>query len=143
MFAGQLALIIAAVFSGAALYINLAEQPARLALDESSLLTEWKLAYRRGFAMQAPLALAGCLLGLVAWWQTGEALWLVGALALIANGPYTRIAIMPANKQLMAIDPATGAAGARPLITLWATRHAMRTVLGFAALIFFLWASVG
>jgi hypothetical protein len=66
---GQLALIDAAVFAGAAFYVNVAEQSPRLNLDDRSLLTEWKPAYKRGFGMQASLAVAGFLLGLLAWRQ--------------------------------------------------------------------------
>src|SRR5918998_6030501 len=107
MLAGQLALLTAALFAGAALYINVVEQPARLGLDNRSLLTEWKLAYKRGTVMQAPLAIIGFLLGLAAWCQTRHAGWAVGALLMIANWPVTFFAIMPTNSKPMVIEPAT------------------------------------
>jgi Domain of unknown function (DUF1772) len=98
MLAGQLALIVAALFAGAAVYVNVAAQPARLGLDDSALLRQWKPAYKRGTAMQAPLA----------WWQTGHWAWLLGAAILIANWPYTLLGIMPTNRILMATEPASG-----------------------------------
>ena len=142
MIAGQLAVVVAAVFSGAAVYINLAEQPARLSLDDRSLLVEWKPAYKRGFAMQASLAVVGFLLGLLAWWQTGVWLWLIGALVFITNWPYTVLGIMPTNNRLMAIEPKNAGPDSRALIERWATLHAVRTALGFAATLIFLWASL-
>jgi hypothetical protein len=142
MLAGQLALILAAVFSGAALYVSVAEQPARLTLDDRALVTEWKPSYKRGAAMQAPLAIAGCLLGLLAWWQTGVWQWLLGAILIIANWPYTFLGIMPTNNELMATDPANVDTGTRNRVEQWGRLHSGRTALGIAATLVFLWGSL-
>jgi hypothetical protein len=142
MLTGQLALLVAAVFSGAALYINVAEQPARLELDDRSLLTQWKPAYKRGLTMQASLAVLGFLFGVAAWWQDGHVGWAVGALLMIANWPFTFFAIMPTNNSLMAIDPAAAGPESRAMIERWGSLHAGRTALGFAASVAFLWASL-
>jgi hypothetical protein len=90
------------------------EQPARLELVAVALLTKWGPAYKRGFAMQAPLAIAGLLLGGAAWWLTKHPALLAGASTMIANWPLTLLAIMPVNDGLMGTTPAAASsAGGR------------------------------
>jgi hypothetical protein len=137
---GLLALIGAAVFTGVALYVNVAEQPARLLLDDRALLTEWKPSYRRGAAMQAPLALLGCLLGVMAWWQTSHAGFLIGAVAIIAPWPWTLIGIKPTNDALLATEVDRAGPQTRALVVKWGALHGVRTVLGALATLAFLWA---
>lgn len=141
MLAGFLALIVAALFTGAAFYINVAEQPARLQLDNAALLAEWRLAYKRGRAMQASLALLGFLLGILAAWRLEDWRWLVGAFLLLANWPYTLLVILPTNSALMAIASDEAGPNSRSLIEKWGQLHAARTALGAAATIAFLWAT--
>jgi hypothetical protein len=142
MLSGQLALIVASLFSGAAVYINVAEQPARLRLDDRALLMEWKPAYKHGFAMQASLAVVGSAAAVAAWWVSRNWLWLLGACVLLANWPYTLIGMMPTNRRLMTTDLGSAGPGSRSMIEKWSRLHAVRTCLGFIATIIFLWASM-
>jgi hypothetical protein len=137
---GFLALIAAAIFTGAALYVNVAEQPARLFLDDRALLTEWKPSYKRGAAMQAPLALLGCLLGMIAWWRTPHPGFLIGAIAMIAPWPWTLLGIKPTNDALLATQPERVGPQTRALVVKWGALHAVRTALGALATVAFLWA---
>ena len=140
MFAGLLALTLAAAFAGAALFVNVAEQPARLTLDNSAALIEWQLSYNRAAPMQAGLALIAALVGFWAAWQTHEWRWLAGALLILANWPYTLLVIKPTNDRLHATKPEQADAQTRQMIVSWGHLHGGRSALGVAATLMFLWA---
>jgi len=139
MLTGALALAFAAAFTGAALYINLVEQPARLALDDSALLSEWRPSDRRGFAMLASLALIAAALALTAYFQTQDVRWLIGAIIVIASWPYTFFAMVPMNNRILTITAAESGA-ARELVRTWGLLEYGQTAIGLVACGVFLWA---
>ena len=92
--------------------------------------------------MQASLALAATLFGLLALWGSRDWRWLVGASLIFANWPYTLVVILPVNKQLEAAAPDTANEETRGLLKTWGQLHAVRSALGLAATLVFLWALV-
>jgi hypothetical protein len=140
MLAGYLALICAAAFSGAAIVISLAEQPARLLLDDRPMLVQWARSYDGAAPMQAGLALASFVFACLAFWLDRDWRWLVGAALIVANWPYTLFIIKPVNdtlKQQAAGDPLPDA---RLLVERWGRLHMTRGALGVAATLVYLWA---
>jgi uncharacterized membrane protein len=126
------------LFTGAAIYINLVEHPARMQAGTRLALTEFAPSYKRATVMQVSLAIAGFLSALVAWRARSDAGWLVGGGLLVSVIPFTALVILPTNKQLL--DPATAndLDLAERLLTRWGRLHAVRSVLSLASLLTFL-----
>jgi hypothetical protein len=138
MFIGLMALSLAAIFFGAALYINVAEHPARMLLDDKNALAQWSPSYARAFNLQGGLAVLSGLTGLASAWLTGNWCWAVGALLMIANWPYTIFGILPLNHQLNAIAPADAGPISRDMLARWNRLHGVRTLLSGLAVLAYL-----
>jgi hypothetical protein len=57
---------------------------------------------------------------------------------ILANWPYTLLSIMPINNQLKTISH--GNAASRSMLVTWRRLHAVRTGLGVASALVYLWA---
>ena len=139
---GPFALVAAALFAGAAIYVSVSEHPARLSLDDRSAVDEFNTSYPPAALMQASLALIGTVLGVLEWMMTGRVIWLMGALILFANVPYTFISIMPTNTALKARGGEGANFETREMLERWGRLHAVRSLLGAVAVVIFLWASI-
>lgn len=137
------ALVLATLFTGAALYISLVEHPARLGLADGPLLAQWQPSYRRALPIQSGLAVAGGAAGLACFHLSGDGRWFAGSMVLLANWPFTLLAIMPVNKRLMAMQPADADDASRAMLVRWGKLHDVRSALGAAATLLFAWACAG
>jgi len=137
---GHLALVTSAMFAGVAVYINFAEQHARLQLDDRALLIQWKPSYARGFLMQSALAAVSGVFGVMAFLFSYDWRWLLAAGLILANWPFTILIIMPTNKLLQGTAPEAANDVTRGLIQQWGRLHVLRSAFGVLAVLAYLWA---
>jgi uncharacterized membrane protein len=133
-----IATLSAGLFAGAAIYIDLAEQPARKKIDIATALTEWRPSYKRAAVVQPLLAAVGFLSAVAAWLMGGSVWWLVGGLLLVAVIPYTLIIVFPTNNKLL--DPAIDKDPdlARQLLIRWGRLHTVRSIMSLATFLAFI-----
>jgi hypothetical protein len=133
-----IAAVLGALFTGAALYISVVDQPARLSLPPEMAATHWADAYRRAVPMQVGLALSSAITGIMTWFHGEGLLWLWGGLCILAVIPFTLLVIRPVNQRLMTAAEGDNAVTAAHLLVQWGRLHAVRTGLGMIALLFYL-----
>jgi len=135
-----LATLACGIFAGAAIYVNLVEQPARLSCGIALAITEWRPSYQRGAVMQVSLALVGSALAFFSAWLSRDPAWIVGGALLFAVGPFTLLVIFPTNKKLQSAELDVTSSEAERLLRLWGQLHAVRSVLSLLAFAIFLYA---
>ena len=137
-----LATLSATLFAGAAIYINVAEHPARMALDTRGAALHWAPSYKRATWMQAPLAMVGFLCGVGAWLLGGGLVWLIAALVIGAVVPITFMVIMPTNRQLLAAGRDLQSGETRRLLDRWGRLHGIRSIASAIAATLMLWGLI-
>ena len=133
-----LATLSSGLFAGASIYINLVEHPARMEAGTNVALTEFAPSYHRATVTQVSLASVGFVSALVAWRLRLDSRWLIGGGLLVSVIPFTAVAILPTNKQLLDPETANDLELAERLLTRWGRLHAVRRVVRLASLLTFL-----
>ena len=131
--AESLATLCCGLFAGAAAYVSFVEHPARMQCGAEIALAEFRPSYKRASLMQTALAVLGFVFSLFAWLKGASVWWLIGGIVLASVVPFTLIAILPTNKQLLnpSLDKASDRANG--LFRRWAKLHAVRTLLSVVA----------
>ena len=136
------AILSSALFAGAAIYISVAEHPARLECGTELAATVFKPSYTRAAAMQAGLAIIATLSGVAIAFSSGSPWWLVGALLIFSVIPFTFIVIMPTNKKLLNPEPDQSSAATEALLKKWGKLHAIRSVASTVASILYAYLGI-
>jgi hypothetical protein len=130
---GLFAFAVACTFFGAALYVNIVEAPARLALDARSMLKEWMPSNQRGFVMLALLAVVAGVLGYTDYARSGDVRWLIGGVIILSNLAYAYFVITPVNILLYSARQTARLSAARAFMRDWGVLEWGQTLIGFAA----------
>ena len=133
-----IAVLACALFTGAAVYINLVEHPARMECGVEIAATEFSPSYRPATVMQATLAAVGLVSSIAAWLAGAGFWWLIAGVLLGSVIPFTLIVILPTNKRLLSPTLDKRSVEAERLLARWGRLHAVRSVLSALALLLLL-----
>ena len=137
-----ISILACALFTGASVYVNLVEHPARMQCGVEIAATEFPPSYRRAAVMQATCAAVGLVSSFAAWLAGASFWWLIAGVLLGSVIPFTLIAILPTNKRLLSPTLDRRSAEAERLLARWNALHAVRSVLSGLALLLFLFLLV-
>ena len=138
-----IALFGCGTFFGAAFYISVGQHPAALEAGTSVAARFFPPMYKRAAPMQIASALAGSIAGLIVWYLSASAMWLVGALLLLSVIPITLFFIKPVNDVLLGPenDPDSDATG--ELLKQWGPKQWVRTIVSGVSFLVYLIAALG
>ena len=137
-----IATLSASLFTGASIYINLVEHPARMSCGTALAVAEFAPSYKRATVMQVLLALISFLSSLTAWLMDPSIYWLIGGILIVTVIPFTVIAILPTNKQLLSSSLDKNSEYAQQLLNHWGKLHSIRSLLSLLSLLIFLYALI-
>jgi hypothetical protein len=136
---GLYAFAAAACFLGAAVYIGLVEQPARLALGGRAMIKEWAQSNHRGSLLMSVLAVVSAIFAFIQYKTDGDVRWIIGGAKIFATWPYAYFVSVPVNVWLCALPAGRPVSPARKLMWDWLLEWG-QALIGFAAVCDFAWA---
>lgn len=135
-FAAELVTVVAAgVFAGGALFVSVAEHPARTEAGPAVALAQFSPSYRRAAPLQGGSALVALVGGIVAAFASGNWVWALAGGCVGAAVPLTLVVIAPVNRHLMGEPGQLADSQTMELLRSWGRLHALRTALGLAGFI--------
>jgi hypothetical protein len=136
------AVLSCSLFTGASVYINLVEHPARMQCGVEIAATEFAPSYRRATVLQATSAAVGLISSIAAWLAGATFWWLVAGVMLGSVIPFTLLVILPTNKLLLSPTLDKRSVDAECLLARWGRLHAVRSILSGIALLLFLYLAI-
>jgi hypothetical protein len=139
---GLFAFAAACTFLGAALYITIVEQPARMSLPPGAMVAEWGPSHRRGVVMLSAIAFLAALLAYVDYAASRDARLLAGGTVMLASWLYAFFVVVPVDVMIVALPAERARAAARELMREWGLLEWGQTVIAAAACILLGWVIV-
>ena len=109
----------AAGFLGAAIYICLVEQPARLKLSGPEMIKEWRVSNRRGTLILSVFAVISAILAFIQFKTNGDVRWIIGGTTILASWPYAYFVMVPVNCLALRVAAGRAVSPVRQLMWDW------------------------